>query len=317
MLQPIIKVSNASKSYDDQLAVDHLSLQIPKGEIYGLLGPNGAGKTTAILMLLGLSEPTSGSVSVCGINSTRQPIEVKRRVGYLPDNLGFYQNMTGFENLLFTAELNNIPRDVAKERARDLLKTVDLTESASKKTGKYSRGMKQRLGMADVLMKNPEVIILDEPTLGIDPEGVRELLRLIKELNENDNLTILLSSHHLHQVQQVCHRAGIFVKGNLLAEGNVASLARQLFSEESIVVTVRAEPMDTDLIEKIESISGVIKTEDVQSYLEIYCTQDVTSKISQAIIQSGSSLYHIDKKNLGLDEIYHRYFEGRDLNESV
>lgn len=317
MLQPIIEISNATKRYDDQLAVDHLSLQIPKGEIYGLLGPNGAGKTTAILMLLGLSEPTSGSVSVCGINSTRQPIEVKRRVGYLPDNLGFYQNMTGFENLLFTAELNNIPRNVAEERARDLLKTVDLTESASKKTGKYSRGMKQRLGMADVLMKNPEVIILDEPTLGIDPEGVRDLLRLIKELNENDNLTILLSSHHLHQVQQVCHRAGIFVKGNLLAEGNVASLARQLFSEESIVVTARAEPMGSALIEKIESISGVIKAEDVQSYLEIYCTQDVTSMISQEIIQSGSSLYHIDKKNLGLDEIYHRYFEGRELNESV
>lgn len=317
MLQPIIEISNATKRYDDQLAVDHLSLQIPKGEIYGLLGPNGAGKTTAILMLLGLSEPTSGSVSVCGINSTRQPIEVKRRVGYLPDNLGFYQNMTGFENLLFTAELNNIPRNVAEERARDLLKTVDLTESASKKTGKYSRGMKQRLGMADVLMKNPEVIILDEPTLGIDPEGVRDLLRLIKELNENDNLTILLSSHHLHQVQQVCHRAGIFVKGNLLAEGNVASLARQLFSEESIVVTARAEPMDSALIEKIESISGVIKAEDVQSHLEIYCTQDVTSMISQEIIQSGSSLYHIDKKNLGLDEIYHRYFEGRELNESV
>ncbi|WP_164669287.1 ABC transporter ATP-binding protein [Virgibacillus doumboii] len=317
MAQPIIELNNIAKQYDNQYAVDHLSLSIKKGEIYGLLGPNGAGKTTAILTMLGLSEPTTGKVIVCGINSTRQPIEVKRKVGYLPDDLGFYQRMTGLENLLFTAEMNNIQKEKAEERANYLLQKVNLIESADKKTGKYSRGMKQRLGLADVLMKNPEVIILDEPTLGIDPEGVRDLLKLIKDLNEQENITVLLSSHHLHQVQQICDRAGIFVKGKLLAEGNLESLAKQLFVKDTFVITVSANPINEAIIEKIQSINGVNKVEDVQSYLEVYCTKDVTAQISKIVVESGSALRQINNKNFGLDEIYHRYFEGRELHESV
>ncbi len=180
-------------------------------------------------MMLGLSEPTTGSVHVCGINSTSNPIEVKRRVGYLPDDLGFYEHMTGFENLLYTASLNGLSRKLAEERANYLLQRVGLTDATNKKAGKYSRGMRQRLGLADVLMKDPEVIILDEPTLGIDPEGVREILKLIQQLNKEDGITVLLSSHQLHQVQQICDRVGIFVKGKLLAEGNMEELAKQLF----------------------------------------------------------------------------------------
>src|SRR5699024_3691213 len=317
MGQPIIELNEITKQYDDQFAIDHLSLSILKGEIYGLLGPNGAGKTTAILTILGLSEPTSGQVHVAGINSTRQPIEVKRKVGYLPDDLGFYQHMTGFENLLFTAELNNIPRNMARERAHDLLERVNLIESASKKTGKYSRGMKQRLGLADVLMKNPEVIILDEPTLGIDPEGVRELLKMIRDLNEQENITVLLSSHHLHQVQQICDRAGIFVNGKLLAEGDIESLAKQLLVEDSFVTTVSANPVNEELIQKISSIDGVNKVDNEKSYLEVYCSRDVTPQISKMVVESGSALLHITNKNFGLDEIYHRYFEGREQHESV
>src|SRR5690625_1252235 len=168
-------------------------------------------------MALGLSEPTSGTVTVNGIDSTNNPIDVKKIVGYLPDDVGFYHQMTGLENLIYTASLNAIDKEKATERALYLLKQVGLEDAKDKRTDKYSRGMRQRLGLADVLMKNPEIIILDEPTIGIDPEGIRELLGLIKELSVKEEITVLLSSHDLHQVQRICDRVGIFVKGKLLA----------------------------------------------------------------------------------------------------
>ncbi|QGH33378.1 ATP-binding cassette domain-containing protein [Gracilibacillus salitolerans] len=310
MVEPIIQLDRISKKYDQQYAVNELTLSIEKGEIFGLLGPNGAGKSTSILMMLGLSEPTSGSVKVCGMNSTTNPLAVKKRVGYLPDDLGFYEQMTGYENLLFTASLNAIPRAIAEERARDLLKKVGLKESGDKKAGKYSRGMRQRLGLADVLMKNPEVIILDEPTLGIDPEGVRELLALIKRLNSEEGITVLLSSHQLHQVQQICDRVGIFVNGKLLAEGNVESLAKQLFFDDSFVVYAKADPVDSKLNEQLQYLDGVNRVVETEEQLEIYAETDISAAVARTIVEAGTDLYYIRKKNYGLDEIYHRYFEG-------
>ena len=205
----VIELSGLTKKYGDFTAVDNLNLSIRKGEIFGLLGPNGAGKSTTILMMLGLTEPTSGTVKVCGINSTTDPIDVKRKVGYLPEDVGFYEDMTGIENLLYTAALNGIPREEAREKAERLLDRVGMTKEAGKKTGKYSKGMRQRLGVADVLIKSPEVIILDEPTSG------------------EEGLTVLFSSHHLNQVQQVCDRVGLFGGGKLLAEIELTDLHKQ------------------------------------------------------------------------------------------
>ena len=315
MTNPIIQLDNLTKQYDDQFAVHHLSLTIEKGEIFGLLGPNGAGKTTTILMMLGLSEPTSGSLSVCGLNPTRNPLDVKKKVGYLPDDVGFYQHMTGMQNLLYTAQLNGIPKQEAERRANDLLKKVNLLDAADKKTGKYSRGMRQRLGLADVLMKNPSVIILDEPTLGIDPEGVRDFLKLLRQLNEEEELTVLLSSHHLHQVQQICDRVGIFVQGELLATGDTESLGKQLFLTASFVISVTASPIDESLMDTLEKIPQVQRVEKSDNGVEIYCEEDISSEISKVVVVSGSSLYEIKKKNFGLDEIYHRYFEGGEKDE--
>lgn len=218
MAQPVIELAGLTKQYGSFTAVDHLDLTITKGEIFGLLGPNGAGKSTTILMMLGLTDPTSGSVTVCGINSTTHPVDVKRLVGYLPEDVGFYEDMTGPENLVYTAQLNGIPREEAREKAIALMERVGLAEETAKKTGKYSKGMRQRLGLADVLIKNPEVIILDEPTSGIDPAGVKEFIDLIHRLSREEGLTVLFSSHHLNQVQQVCDKVGLFGKGRLLAE---------------------------------------------------------------------------------------------------
>src|SRR5690606_372293 len=155
----VIEISSLTKRYGDYTAVDNLNLSIARGEIFGLLGPNGAGKSTTILMMLGLTEPTSGSVTVCGVDATRSPIEVKRKVGYLPEDVGFYDDYSGLENLLYTAQLNGMTWEAAEQRARHLLRRVGLADEADKKAGKYSRGMRQRLGLADVLIKSPEVII--------------------------------------------------------------------------------------------------------------------------------------------------------------
>lgn len=192
-----------------------------------MLGPNGAGKSTTILMMLGLTEPTSGNFSICGIDATHNPIEVKRRIGYLPEDVGFYDDMTGVENLMYTAALNGIARGEAHSRAVRLMERVGLGEQMEKKAGKYSRGMRQRLGLADVLIKQPQIVILDEPTSGIDPAGVQEFIALIKQLSSEGQLTVLFSSHNLEQVQKVCDRVGLFNRGRLVAQIGLEELRRE------------------------------------------------------------------------------------------
>jgi len=214
-----------TKRYGDFVAVDALDLEIRRGEIFGLLGQNGAGKTTTILMLLGLTEPSAGRARVVGFDPMRRPLEVKRRVGYLPDSVGFYGAMTGRQNLRYTARLNGLARNLADSRIEDVLEKVDMTARADSKTETYSRGMLQRLGIADALVKDPEVLILDEPTAAIDPIGVVEILDLLRSLVEERGTSILLSSHLLSQVQSVCDRVGIFAAGRLIGIGTVAELA--------------------------------------------------------------------------------------------
>ena len=185
----VIVARRLTKQYGEFTAVERLDLTIRRGEVFGLLGPNGAGKTTTVLMLLGLTEPTKGVVRVLGLDPTREPLAVKRRVGYLPDNVGFYGSMTGRENLRYTAKLNGIPRTEAEARIDELLHEVRLEDAADKRADTYSRGMRQRLGIADALVKQPSVLILDEPTIAIDPSGVEELLALLRRLVKERDLT--------------------------------------------------------------------------------------------------------------------------------
>ncbi|MER3418954.1 MAG: hypothetical protein C4343_07715, partial [Chloroflexota bacterium] len=226
----LIRTRNLTKRYGDLFAVDRLTFEVRAGEIYGLLGPNGAGKTTTILMLLGLSEPTAGEARVVGLDPTRHPLEVKRRVGYLPDNAGFYGALSGRANLRYTANLNGLTGPEAERRIDEVLEQVGLSADADRRVETYSRGMRQRLRIADALVKDPEILILDEPTIAIDPQGVAEILALIRRLVEERRLAILLSSHLLEQVQSVCDRVGIFVRGRLVAQGTVEELARRLGS---------------------------------------------------------------------------------------
>jgi ABC-2 type transport system ATP-binding protein len=320
MDENIIELVELTKNYGSFTAVNRLNLSVKKGEVFGLLGPNGAGKSTTILMMLGLTEPFSGSVKVCGINSTENPIEVKRRVGYLPEDVGFYPDLTGMENLKYIARLNGIPEKDVETKAREMLTRVGLDQQAEKKTGKYSRGMRQRLGLAEVLIKTPEVIILDEPTSGIDPTGIREFLELIVQLSKEEGLTVLFSSHNLHQVQQVCDRVGLFVSGKLIAEGNIESLSQKLFSNESFVVEAGLAPSGNGnngngLVNSLKTIEGVtsVSQEDLKFY--VGCSRDATADIAREIVSSGAELAYLHKKEYGLDDIYNRYFEGGEVHE--
>ena len=317
-MQAVIQLDNLTKHYGEFKAVDGLSLQIQKGEVFGLLGPNGAGKSTTILMMLGLTEPSSGSVQVCGLDATTNPKAVKEKVGYLPEDVGFYDDLSGWENLMFTARLNRIAEEEARNRIEDLLKKTSLEKAAHQKVRTYSRGMRQRLGLADVLVKNPEVIILDEPTLGIDPKGVKELLDLIVELSREKGLTVLLSSHHLHQVQQICTRVGLFVQGKLLASGSVEELATELISKHPVQIEARiTQPQSTANLEaELLQLEGV---DDVKilskGLLYIGCSKDTSAEVARAIVEAGASLHHLSKKTYGLDDIYQRYFEERKTKE--
>jgi len=324
MAESIIQMVNLTKKYGDFTAVDQLNLLIGKGEIFGLLGPNGAGKSTTILMMLGLTEPTSGQVRVCGINSTTHPIEVKKKVGYLPEDVGFYEDRTGFENLVYTARLNKIPEKEAGIKAENLLIRVGLKDVIHKKTGKYSRGMRQRLGLADVLIKNPEVIILDEPTSGIDPKGVQDFLKLIFELRDEHGVTVLFCSHYLHQVQQVCDRVGIFVEGKLQAVGDMDTLSKELFTHGMYMIEVAVDNHNGEIQremtqewmqELLQPIAGIESVAMQENHFQIQCSHDLSSAISREIVKRGFGLKFLNRKEYGLDAIYNRYFEGGIQNE--
>ncbi len=225
--QAIVEAEGLTKKYGHQVVVNNLHLQIREGEVFGFLGPNGAGKTTTLLMFLGLTEPTSGKVRVIGFDPTRDPFHVKEKVGYLPENVGFYDDMDARQNLQYIARLNRIPDKVSAGRIDESLKVVDLLEEVGKKVGTYSKGMRQRLGIAEVLIKEPKLIFLDEPTIGLDPDGTNRMLDLIHSLSREKNITIFLSSHLLDQVQRICDRVGIMIKGDLVAMGPIEELAKK------------------------------------------------------------------------------------------
>ena len=310
----VIVARRLTKEYGDFTAVRSLDLTIRAGEVFGLLGPNGAGKTTTVLMLLGLTEPTRGVVRVVGLDPTREPLAVKRTVGYLPDNVGFYGGMTGRENLRYTAKLNGLARTEAEARIDELLHEVRLTDAADKKAETYSRGMRQRLGIADALVKNPSVLILDEPTIAIDPSGVEELLALLRRLVAERNLTVLLSSHILGQVQSLCDRVGFFSAGRLVAAGPLDELARGTDRTIDLEVGVEGDPAAIDPIAAaLPGVRSVAPSPDNELYRIVTSTADVAAPLATALAAAGLPLVHLRRRGADLQEIYRRLVpEGSD-----
>ena len=307
-MSAVVETKDLSKRYREILAVNALSLTVQEGEIFGFLGPNGAGKTTTILMLLGLTEPTSGDVSVCGFNPTLQALEVKKRVGYLPENPGFYDDISARENLLYMARLNRIPEDEAQRRTSQVLDQVGLGDDGRRLVREYSRGMKQRLGIAEVLVKKPQAVFLDEPTLGIDPDGAIRILELIKNLNREHGLTVLLSSHQLQQVQQICNRVGIIVRGKLIVQGELDELGKAILKGRQwnflLEVSGNADGLDRDL----QSIKGIDEIEKRAHGWFLRCTEDVRGEVVSLVSRRGLNLLQLRSEDPTLEEIYLKYF---------
>ena len=305
-----IRTIDLTKRYDEATVVNGLDLDIETGEVFGLLGPNGAGKTTTILMLLGLTEPSSGSMEILGLDPRRHPLEVKRRVGYLPDAVGFYDDLTGRQNLRFTARLNQI--DDMDHTIDDLLGQVGLQAAADQPAGEYSRGMKQRLGMADALVKDPSILILDEPTTAIDPEGVAEILDMIRRLAVEKQVTVLLSSHLLNQVQAVCDRVAIFVAGSVVAQGTPHDLAAEQVGHVKVefrfagdVATARSR------LGQIATVDDVIVGRVPNSLIATLDPGTLADTVN-GLVSGGSKLVGVRRVDDDLDAIYRRYFETRE-----
>jgi len=303
----VVETKDLTKSYDGVNVVDHLNLQIGEKEIFGLLGPNGAGKTTTILMLLGLTEPASGSARVCGFNPTREPLKVKRLVGYMPEKVGFYDNLTARENLKFIAQLNNISDAEAYSQTNELLESVGISEMADVKVGKFSRGMKQRLGIADALIKKPKAVFFDEPTAGLDPEGINQTLDLIASLPQTGT-TVVLCSHRLYEVQRICHRVGILSKGKMVVEGSLDELGREALAGGRYRIEVETTQPSPQLVDLIKEISGVIKVETKGDLLLITTDSDLRAEISKLVVQSNLPLIQMKIQEFSLDDIYMKYF---------
>ncbi len=307
-MSAVVETKNLTKRYREMLAVNSLSLTVQEGEVFGFLGPNGAGKTTTILMLLGLTEPTSGQVSVCGFNPTHESLEVKKRVGYLPENPGFYDDISARENLLYMARLNRIPEEEARRRTAEVLDQVGLPDDARRLVKEFSRGMKQRLGIAEVLVKKPTAIILDEPTLGIDPDGAIRILEMIRDLNRDHGLTVMLSSHALQQVQQICSRVGIIVKGRLIVQGEMDTLGKSILKGRQWNFLVEVSGSTDGLDRELHAIPGVDEIETRPHGWFLRCTSDVRAPVMSAVTRSGAQLLQLRSEDPTLEEIYLKYF---------
>jgi ABC-2 type transport system ATP-binding protein len=304
----VIETKDLTKKYGNFVAVDGLNLSVKRGDVFGMLGPNGAGKTTTILMLLGLTEPTKGSVHVLGFDPSRQTLSVKSKVGYIPDMVGFYDELTARENLFYIAKLNGLARNEANQRIEETIDRVGLNDVVDHPVATFSRGMRQRLGVADVLIKNPQLIIMDEPTQGLDPEGARAFLVMIRSLKE-EGITILLSSHLLHQVQAVCDRVGLFHRGRMVLEGTVVELAKRVLGRVYRIYIEAIGPSEP-IQKTLSSISGVagVKLVGEQVY-HVEAEKDLRAETAEAVFKAGGKLLKLDVEAQSLDDIYAHYFE--------
>jgi ABC-2 type transport system ATP-binding protein len=299
----VIVTRGLTKRYGRVVAVEDLNLEVAEGEVFGLLGPNGSGKTTTILMLLGLTEPTSGEARVLGLDPMREPLKVKAKVGYLPDQVGFYGELTAWENLRYTTRLLGLPEAEAKARMEEVLRRMGLWEVRDRRVSAFSRGMRQRLGLAEVLLKRPKVAILDEPTLGLDPEAAREFLDLIKGLKP-EGITVLLSSHLLHQVQEICDRVGLFHKGRLALLGRVEELSARVLGG-GYEILVEASP---GLKEAFQAVEGVGRVEAEGGRYRVLATRDVRAELARIAVAQGE-LLALALRRPSLDEVYAHYFK--------
>lgn len=305
MSGPVIEAAGLRKRYGKSMAVKGVDLVINEGEVFGLLGPNGSGKTTTILMLLGLTEASAGTVKVAGLDPLREPLAVKRKVGYLPDSVGFYESMTARENLRYAARLAGIPAAEAVARIDAALSRVGLSHAADRRAGTFSHGMRQRLGLAELLVKQAKVLILDEPTNGLDPQATQDLLPLIADLRR-DGMTIVLSSHMLGLVQSICDRVALFRDGRIGLVGKVDDLAQTVLGG-AYAVDVEAESVD--VAKALKGLEGLVSVTALSPQrARVDARADIRPQIAERILAKGGKLREMALRKASLDDVYARYF---------
>ncbi|MGB2842696.1 MAG: ABC transporter ATP-binding protein [Halobacteriota archaeon] len=298
----MIKTENLTKVYNGNKAVDGLNLEIAEGDIFGFLGPNGAGKSTTILMLVGMIEPTGGKCIINDIEVARNPLKIKGIIGYLPEDVGFYGNMTAEQNLDYFARFYAaMDANERKKRIGELLELVQL-DGVSQKVGGYSRGMNQRLGLAQALLNDPEVLFLDEPTANLDPEGVFQYRELTKQLSD-EGKTIFISSHILAEVSKVCNTIGIISKGTLIARGTLEELKNELgrAGTENLRIIVEAvEPLPE--IEHKDIISA--EYNETKRKVIIEAKSDLRDYISSELFEKGVKIKEMRMEEPTLEDVF-------------
>ncbi len=300
--EKIIDVKNLTKKYKDIIAVNNISFSVKKGEIFGFLGPNGAGKTTTMKSIIGLINTNSGEIEINGFNIKKSEKEAKKNIGYLPEKVAFYDNLTALQNLNFYAEMKDAP----KEECKILLEEFGLKDSINKKVGEFSKGMQQRLGMARALLGNPPILILDEPSGGLDPRGVLQIRKKIKELKKT-NTTIFVSSHILSEVQEICDRVGIINKGKIVAKDTVNNLSKKLNLKPKM--TIQLDKITEKIINSVKKIKGIEKINIKDKSIGVICDSEVKSKIILSIEKAGGNIINLQTHEPTLEEVFMRYTE--------
>lgn len=297
----MIKVSGLTKDYGSRRAVHNLSFDCQQGEIVGFLGPNGAGKTTTMRILTGYMPPTDGEAIVAGYDVVEESLEVRKRVGYLPETVPLYFDMAVFDYLKYMGELRHIPN--VDDRVDEVLDMVGLVDRSNGYIGNLSKGMKQRVGLAQALLHRPEVLILDEPTIGLDPGQVVEVRELIRNIGKER--TVLLSTHLLNEAQNLCDRVLIINKGKIVAEDTTENLQARLLGAERVVVRVRGE--GDELAETIKSVKGVRKVETLKDggvEFEFASGKDLRPEVAKQVIKDGYDLLELRPLGMSLEEIF-------------
>jgi ABC-2 type transport system ATP-binding protein len=310
----MIQVEGLTKDYGARRAIDHLSFNADKGEIVGFLGPNGAGKTTTMRILCGYMPPTSGNASVAGFDVVDQSLEVRRRVGYMPETVPLYPDMTVYDYLKFMANLRHL-RD-SDERVMDVLEQVHMEDRAEGYIDKLSKGMRQRIGLAQALLHQPEVLILDEPTIGLDPKQIHEVRNLIQELGRER--TVMLSTHILSEAQQVCNRVLIINKGKIVVEDTPERLQARVAGSQRVALSVAGDDDGLDTtVSKVPGVTRILMRDNGNLEFETHAGQDVRADVARAVVQSGYDLIELHRVGLSLEDIFLQLTEDEPLVEKI
>ena len=315
----MIQVENITKKYGSFVAVDNINFEIEEGEVVGFLGPNGAGKSTTMNMITGYIEPTSGRIIVDGYDISKKPRKAKRQIGYMPEGVPLYSDLTVKEFITYMAELKGVPKKEKKEKVQKVIKETGLTEVQNQLTKNISRGYKQRVSMAGALVSNPKVIILDEPTVGLDPKQVTEIRALIKELGKDH--TVILSSHILSEVSQICNRVIIINKGKIVAIDTPENLEKKVIKDNSVYVTVEDpdNKMDTikDKLPNVKEIKLISENEDKTKTYRITATNDeeLRKNIFEVFAKERITIFEMKQSDVTLEDAFMQLINSQNENQ--